>query len=682
MEVKRFVARLPAQASGAGKRVGGALYLHRSAIFSSGKATREAVDDAVRIAEIRTDAFNVIKLIGDPPQRVSLLAYEDFDTSAFPALLDSWTIDLAGSHSVYRSYRSSQNPPILHRKELLLAPADPRRPIFARLTRDLEERGLFREATSIGYRQGWTTRLDSAGVTIRDHAVCAQQSIEDIADDSGTSVERHRTAMARTTLSAPMQALARHGFLDGELAIFDYGCGRGDDLSVLADAGIRAKGWDPHYFPGNPLEEADVVNLGYVLNVIENPAERTTTLRAAFDLTRRVLAIAVMIVGKADTGKLQRYSDGFLTARGTFQKYFTQEEARSLIQTAIDQEAIPVAHGIFFAFRDKIAEQRFLQRRRRSPDISHLLAAIPSRARTAESRSDILIEEHIEIVDSVWKQAIRLGRLPYLDELDGFVSEELVERLGSVRKAAQLGQQLYGLDALNQARSKRADDLSVYFALNLFSRRQPYRELPPELQRDVKAFFGSYASAERSGRDLLFSIGDPRVILEAARQAESQGLGHLQGEHSIQVDERLFSRLPAVLRIYVGCAEQLYGDISEADLLKIHIQSGKLTLLIYEGYNASPLPRLRERIKINLRTQDIYFFEYDNGNTIQLLFCKSRYMAKDQSGYKRQKKFDEKLSSLDLFHLTEFGPSLPELESCLQANRRAIRGFDIVSLKR
>ena len=56
--------------------------------------------------------------------------------------------------------------------------------------------------------------------------------------------------------------------------------------------------------------------------------------------------------------------------------------------------------------------------------------------------------------------------------------------------------------------------------------------------------------------------------------------------------------------------EVLYGDIDDADLVKIHLQSGKLTLLKYEDYDASPLPKLKQRIKIRLRDQDIEFFDY------------------------------------------------------------------------
>ena len=454
-------------------------------------------------------------------------------------------------------------------------------------------------------------------------------------------------------------------------------------MAVLSSAGIQVSGWDPHYAPGTKLEEADVINLGFVLNVIEEPSERIEAIQAAFSLARRLMAVAVMLVGKADTSTLRPFRDGFVTAHNTFQKYFSQHEARALVSEAAGHEAIPVGPGIFFVFRDKISEQRFLEgRRRRHRDISHLLAIAPPRTAGTKADEQALVAEHREVIDAVWKTAIELGRLPDLEELDDSVRQELIERLGSVRKTAQLAQHIYSVEALHQARQQRTDDLTVYFALNRFSRRQRYRELPVEMQRDIKAFFGSHGAAEKTGHDLLFSLSDPNIISTAAQSAERQGLGWLDGAHSLQLDAGLIERLPPPLRAYVGCAEQLYGHIGDAHVVKIHLQSNKLTLLHYEQYTESLLPRLRERIKINLRNQVIDFFDYGDDVPWQLLFMKSRYMAPDQPGYVKQTKFDAQLEALRDLDFRKFGPSVAELAQYLQASKLTIEGFKIVRAER
>ena len=84
-----------------------------------------------------------------------------------------------------------------------------------------------------------------------------------------------------------MQHLLRFGFLDGSQSLFDYGCGRGDDLRLLSELKVPANGWDPVFRPGAERQRADIVNLGFVLNVIEDPDERRETLKAAFALARK-----------------------------------------------------------------------------------------------------------------------------------------------------------------------------------------------------------------------------------------------------------------------------------------------------------------------------------------------------------------------------------------------------------
>jgi DNA phosphorothioation-associated putative methyltransferase len=149
-----------------GKKVGGALYLHRSALRKMPLEYRANVKKASELAGV--SAFNVIKFKADT---ISLLLYEDFDSASFPALLEAHTIDLS-EESVTRSiYRGSDNPPILHRKELLLLPDDPRREMFASLTKSLEALGLFENTSDIGHRRQWENRLRSAKVTVNGCAV-------------------------------------------------------------------------------------------------------------------------------------------------------------------------------------------------------------------------------------------------------------------------------------------------------------------------------------------------------------------------------------------------------------------------------------------------------------------------------------------------------------------------------
>ncbi len=155
-------------------------------------------------------------------------------------------------------------------------------------------------------------------------------------------VDRHRTAMARTDLSRPVALLLDEGLLTPEVAFFDYGCGRGGDLHRLAVLGYDVAGWDPAYRPDGELRPADVVNLGYVINVIEDPSERAQALARAWALTRRVLVVAARPDWEARSVSGQSYGDGILTAKGTFQRFYAQEELRAWIDDVLGVRSIPL----------------------------------------------------------------------------------------------------------------------------------------------------------------------------------------------------------------------------------------------------------------------------------------------------------------------------------------------------
>jgi len=178
-------------------------------------------------------------------------------------------------------------------------------------------------------------------------------------------------------------------------------------------------------------------------------------------------------------------------------------------------------------------------------------------------------------------------------------------------------------------------------------------------------------------RDLLFSVGDTQVIHQACVESAQSGIGFLDGTHSLQVHSDLVEQLPPQLRTYVGCAEKLYGDIEQADLVKIHIGSGKVTLLEYDSFNETPLPRLATRVKVNLREQSVDYFHYQDDPEPPILYLKSRYMAGSQSEYAKQKRFDKKLEQLGLFDFSGFGPIPAYFFAKLEGSGLRLKGWNI-----
>jgi DNA phosphorothioation-associated putative methyltransferase len=123
----------------------------------------------------------------------------------------------------------------------------------------------------------------------------------------------------RYDLSKPVKLLLERGLLRKEDTFFDYGCGHGMDIDALTSLGYTASGWDPAFFPNGVGSESAVVNLGYVLNVIENPQERIHVLRDAYRLTQRLMVVSRMVSEQETNSHARVYRDGYLTKSNTFQ---------------------------------------------------------------------------------------------------------------------------------------------------------------------------------------------------------------------------------------------------------------------------------------------------------------------------------------------------------------------------
>ena len=101
--------------------------------------------------------------------KVAYLSYPDFETDPHPALLRSVKLNWRTRELDCWDYLSSDNPPILHRKETFLPAEHPLREKFARLTRREEQHGLLEETATIGTRNGWNARLAACGFQLRGH---------------------------------------------------------------------------------------------------------------------------------------------------------------------------------------------------------------------------------------------------------------------------------------------------------------------------------------------------------------------------------------------------------------------------------------------------------------------------------------------------------------------------------
>jgi hypothetical protein len=727
-----------------GKRLPGALYVARDEGSDFGPALNQLLAQLAVVFEVGPE-FNLIKFRTDE-LKVSFLSYPDFMDDPHPALRHAVTIDLASGKARHTDYANNLNPPILHRKETFLAPDHPRRAAFAELTMAEEAAGLYENTATIGFKLNWERLLREKGVKIEGHELRrigkgdgrstphhsplpgrGGEGDANPADElTSIVVDRHKTALTRYELSKPVKSLLEYGLLSAATTFFDYGCGQGSDVRGLRGLGHDAEGWDPVHRPDGRKREADVVNLGYVLNVIEDPAERLDALVDAFRHAKRLLVVAGLITETVDTTRARQFSDGVLTRANTFQKFFEQQELQQYIEDALDVTAVPVSLGVFYVFRDPAEHQDFISARtRRAVDWTQISARLglggpqtlwkslyeehkellggfgrlalelgripepaeyeglteirerlgsPKRALRAYVQGggaegvdweqvrvrfgigqppkrhwEVMYERHKELLDGFWNLMLQLGRLPEPEEFPQMV--DLREKIGSPKQALRMFVQKGGADEVKRAAENRQRDLLVYVALANLRKRVPFGHLSQTLRWDIREFFGNYTRALEKGIELLYAAGDTGEIELACEELK---VGW-QDEQALYLHRSLLPELPPVLRAYVGCATALFGDVSQADVIKLHKSSGKATFLVYDNFEGKPLPELHHRIKVNLRTRWVQVFDHSADG--QLLFFKERFAGVNHPHRADMETFSKKLRKLGLSETELMGPT-------------------------
>jgi DNA phosphorothioation-associated putative methyltransferase len=436
----------------------------------------------------------------------------------------------------------------------------------------------------------------------------------DAASRGADLVDRGRTAMHRTDLSRPLSVAIADGVIEAADTVFDYGCGRGSDVNRLRELGIEASGWDPVHAPNNSKHPASVVNLGYVVNVIESSKERDATLADAWRLTSRLLIISARLDWDINPSQAIPCGDGLITSRGTFQKFFSQDELREWIQATLQVEADAAAPGVFYVFRAPEARELHLSssvRRFRDPRP----AVTPA----------LTLEKNRELFEPLLSFLASRGRPPVDGELPE--AKAIIEQLGSIPRAIRLLGKAVGTQTWEQVAVARQRELLVYIALGTFRRRPPLKALPADLQADVRAFFGSYSDATKLGRELLFSTGQQQAINDECSAAT---VGKLTPD-ALYVHISALRTLPVLLQVYEGCARTLLGDIPHATLIKLRRDKPKVSYLCYPTFDEVGHPALTETFVASLRKLRTDHYDYRQRENPPVLHRKECFVSEDHS---------------------------------------------------
>lgn len=425
------------------------------------------------------------------------------------------------------------------------------------------------------------------------------------------------------------------GIITKGTSVFDYGCGLGADIRYLRSRRIRADGWDPHHRSKQKIVTADVINLVYVLNVIENIRERDETLVRAFVLARRVLIVAVRTAATLD--EAEQFADGVITRRGTFQKVYAQSEFREYLEAVLQRRIHIAALGVAYVFKDEEAEARYVANR--------------AFTRRLEYRTDLIQEfKESKLANKYVALANQLGRLPLAEEFPKY--RNLVESFGSPKRIERLALVFIDHTAFEGSRDQRREDIVTYLAMLKLKNIKPpgISRLPVSIQSDIKAIWRTYSDALKEGEQFLFGIGKAEVVAKTCRACP---VGKLLPSH-LYVHRSAEDELPPLLRVLLFAAKEIVGELPY-DLVKFAKDGRAVSFLLYRDFDGDPHPSLLRSVKVFLPKAVFDVREYFNSPNPPILHRKETFVLPNYPYFGTFKRLSEQEEALGLLSASDIG---------------------------
>lgn len=472
---------------------------------------------------------------------------------------------------------------------------------------------------------------------------------------------RHRTAMVRSSLSRPLTLALTDGIIEHGSTVFDYGCGRGGDIRHLEALGFTIAGWDPAYRPTAPKSAADVVNLGYVVNVIEDPVERAQVLRSAWELTQKVLVVSARLIWESKDLIGRRVGDGVVTRKGTFQKFYDQNELASWIELVLALKPSAAAPGVFYVFRDQADQQDYISQR-----VYHHRPRIAIDPRTE-------YDQHREELEPLLDFLIRHARPPKSCELSDEAETAAISISGSLSRAVNLIYRVTDNSLWEKVRTQRQSELTVYAAMSRFEKKPRFSDFSPILQRDIKAHFGTYRELKTKGDRLLAAAGNPMMVMVSARSSKAGK----QTPSALYIHRSAISEIPPIMQVYEGCAQILTGSVPEANLIKLSVAKPQISYLSYPEFDKSAHPVLSSAVVVNLRTLAVQKLDYSQSDNPPILHRKEEFLGIDAPNRAKYERLTRSEQKVGLYDDPSVIGTLRGWQDVLQRHKISVRGHRV-----
>lgn len=260
------------------------------------------------------------------------------------------------------------------------------------------------------------------------------------------------------------------------------------------------------------------------------------------------------------------------------------------------------------------------------------------------------------------------GRVP--DQAEWAHADPILERCGSLTRAATIVRQAIGRETWEQSQRAARDDLLVYLALAAFGGRPTFSQLPSDLQSDITALWGSYDAACRAADDRLFELRDQSIIDGACRNSP---VGKVTKE-ALYIHVTALPLISPLLRIYEGCGRALTGAVEGTTIVKLHRLEPKVGYLAYPTFDRDAHPALASSVRADLRCLRVTFSDYRQSTNPPILHRKETFVGPDYPGRERFARLTAQEERAGLFDEATAIGTLNGWNEALRKRQLCIRG--------
>jgi DNA phosphorothioation-associated putative methyltransferase len=352
----------------------------------------------------------------------------------------------------------------------------------------------------------------------------------------------------------------------------------------------------------HPNKAYDVVTLTYVINVIEDTAERQAVLNDAWSLAERCLVVSSRLAWERKQVNGIAVADGILTQRNTFQRLFSPAELRTLVEKTTGVRAMSPLPGVVYAFRNDGDRLAYLARR-----------ASPDQAWEEGTDTQSAVGAVVDFLE-------KRGRMPMVEE----TPDALLPLLRNVtgRQLARLATEAADPERVAEGRKQAILNVLLLLGMEVFNGRSALQFLPLSVQADIRAFFASYKEACRRADRLLMKLRDDAYL----RNVMQNSVGKMTPT-AIYIHRRAASHMPVLLKLYEHCGAVAVGRPTNWDIVKLAHVSRSISWLGYPDFDHDPHPRLAWSYSVDMRNLEGTYRSYTESDNRPLLHRKHEFLC-------------------------------------------------------